>query len=374
MKILFFTETLFCGGKERRLLELIQYLKKNTDHSITLIITERLIHYEYVFELGIPVEVIERKYSKYDPRLFFKFYKSCLNFKPDIIHAWGRMTTFYAIPSKWILKVPLISSMISDARKDFKNFSLSFLFFKADILFADIILSNSKAGLAAYKIDTQKARVIWNGVNPDRFQQKFDTEKTKKDLGISDGFIVIMVAAFTSYKDYDLFLDVAKGMGKLRNDVSFIGVGDGPNLDLIRQRVDRESLTNVFLTGRKNEVESLIAASDIGLLCTYSEGISNSIIEYMALGKPVISTDLVGGSREIIIEGVTGYCTERNSEKLNALLNHLLNNPELRASMGAKGKERIYSYFSIDGMGNDFNTLYHEVIAKNQIKNRKITN
>ena len=330
---------------------------------MALVITEPAIHYDYVNELGIPVEIIERKFFKYDPRLFRKFYRYSSRFRPDIIHAWGRMTTFYAIPTKLLLKVPLISGMISDARRDFNRASLSYLFFKTDILFADIILSNSNAGLAAYKIKTPRARVIWNGANPERFQQKFDTEKTKKELGISNGLIVIMVAAFTNYKDYNLFLDVAKEIGRLRNDVTFLGVGDGPNLDTIRRRTDNESLTNILLPGSSNDVESLIAASDIGILCTYSEGISNSIIEYMALGKPVISTDLVGGSREIIIEGVTGYCTERNVGKLTALLNHLLDNPELRTSMGIKGMERIHSHFSIDQMGLNFNTVYAEVLG-----------
>lgn len=99
-------------------------------------------------------------------------------------------------------------------------------------------------------------------------------------------------------------------------------------------------------------------------LTTFTKGISNSIIEYMSLGKPVISTDINGGSREIIIEGETGYCTERNTEKVVAAINFLLNNEKLRESMGNKGRERINSHFSIDKFGNEFDIVYKEVLAR----------
>jgi glycosyltransferase involved in cell wall biosynthesis len=364
MKILFFTESLTCGGKERRILELIQYLKQNTDYDISLVITEEVIHYDYVYELGIPIIIIKRKFIKYDPTPFVKFYRYCAHFKPDIIHAWGRMTTFYSIPSKLIRRIPLISSMIADAQRDYKFISFDKIFFSSSIYFSDIILANSKAGLKAHKVNKPKARVIWNGVNLGRFQQKYDIKKVKEELGVKTEFMLVMVAAFSLLKDWDLFVNVAKEVGKIRDDVTFIGVGEGLERKRIQQRIKDEQITNVLLTGNQKDVERIIAASDIGLLCTYSEGISNSIIECMALGKPVISTDIVGGSKEIIVEGETGYCVERNTDKIVVLVNKILNDNELRISMGSKGKDRITSHFSIKRMGEEFQQIYNEVLSK----------
>jgi len=153
MKILFFTETLFFGGKERRLLELIYFLKKTTKHEIVLALTEDQIHYKYVYELDIPIVIIKRKWTKYDPIPFIRFYKFCREFKPDIIHSWGRLTTFYSIPSKILGRIPLVSSMIADSNRGYGPFTLKYFSLKADILFANIILSNSRAGLKAYGID-----------------------------------------------------------------------------------------------------------------------------------------------------------------------------------------------------------------------------
>ena len=175
------------------------------------------------------------------------------------------------------------------------------------------------------------------------------------------------MASFSSFKDYDLFIDIAKKILKLRSDITFVGVGDGSEWNRIKQRITAESITNVILAGKQKEVEHIVAASDIGILCTNSEGMSNSIIEYMALGKPVISTDLAGGSKELIVEGETGYCSERNDEKVIDLINKLLGNSDLRVSMGNRGRERIYSQFSIIRMAKEFESLYEEVLTHKKI-------
>lgn len=364
MRILFFTDTLGFGGKERRLLELIKYLKQNTDHELALVITQNEICYEYVHDIGISITIIDRKFTKYDPFLLFKFYKCCRSFDPDVIHSWGIMTTFYAIFAKLLLRVPLISSMIADVYGNSGIFSLKSILFNIDFAFSDIILSNSIAGINAYKTNSPKTRVIKNGVHLERFNHNYHIENIRQELGIKTDFLIIMVGSFWISKDYDLFIDVAKAIRLIRKDVTFIAVGDGINLDRIQQRVDNEHVENVILAGRQKEVERIIAASDIGILCTYSEGISNAIIEYMALEKPVISTDLHGGSKEIIIEGETGYCTERNTNTIVRRINLLLDDSELRKSMGTKGKERIASHFSIERMGKDFENVYSEALTK----------
>jgi len=368
MRIIFFIESLRFGGKERRLLELIRYLKIYADSEIALVITEEEIHYSYVHELDVNLKVIQRKWLKKDPLLFIKFYRYCLSFNPDLIHCWGFMNTFYAIPSKVILRIPLVSSMITTSKKPFKLISFKSLFFNISCRFSDIILSNSKAGLRAFKINSPKAKVIYNGVQLERFEKKINTKEVRKELGIKNKFIVIMVATFSKLKDYDFFLEVAKRMKLIRDDVTFLAVGDGGEWIRIQQRILDEEIDNVCLTGRRLDVEALITASDIGVLFTnidlHGEGISNSIIEYMALGKPVITTDIFGGSSEIISEGETGYCMDRDPEKITAKINSLLNNESLRISMGQKGKEHIKSNFSIDKMGKQHEIVYRELLEK----------
>lgn len=340
-------------------MELIHYLKQDTDYELAMVLTESRVHFEMIHELKVPVKIIRRKGLKRDPRVFREFSKFCHDFKPDVIHTWGFMTTFYAIPAKLRLKIPLISSMITVARREFSVLSLNNLFFKISCRFSDAIISNSKAGLHAFNVSSNKAKVIYNGVRLERFQQVFNSKEIRDSLGIKTTFIVVMVATFSRFKDYDLFLNVAREIYKSRKDITFLGVGGGPDLIRIKNRIDNENIENVVLTGRRSDIEQIIAASDIGLLCTFSEGISNSIIEYMALGKPVIVTDLNGGSKELVINGETGFCTERDNFKVVDLINKLIEDHDLRNLMGNRGKERIMRGFSIKRMGEEFVDLYH---------------
>jgi glycosyltransferase involved in cell wall biosynthesis len=123
------------------------------------------------------------------------------------------MTTFYAIPTKLIKGIPLLSNLISDAMGSHK-ITMSSMFFRADILFSNVILSNSRAGLAAYRLNTPKARVIWNGVHLERFNVTHNVDEVRKEFEIKTTFMLVMVAAFSSMKDYDLFLDIAKRISK----------------------------------------------------------------------------------------------------------------------------------------------------------------
>lgn len=364
MKILFFLESLQSGGKERRSVELIRYLlSQQGKYEMELVLTEEEIHYEEIFETGIRINILERKNLKYDPALFVKFLRICRNFKPDLIHCFGKMTTFYAIPSKLALSIPLVSSLIADSKKSYNWFSPYSFLLNTNVFFSDVVLANSNAGLKAYNLNSGKARVIYNGVRLSRFLPAYDISSIREELGIMTKFVVVMVAGFSVFKDYDLFVDVAREMLRRRTDVTFLAVGDGTEYKRIKRRIDEEGVGNIILTGRQNFVERIVASADIGLLCTKAEGISNSIIEYMALGKPVIVTDVYGGSTELVSDGITGFCTERSTSAVSDLIDKLLDDPVLRENMGRKGKERIMGSFSIKRMGEEFKTLYDEVLA-----------
>jgi glycosyltransferase involved in cell wall biosynthesis len=123
----------------------------------------------------------------------------------------------------------------------------------------------------------------------------------------------------------------------------------------------------IIFTGIRNDVESIVTIFDIGILLTdlekHGEGISNSIMEYMALGKPVIATD-GGGTKELVIDGETGFLIPQKSPKLLAeKIDYLLNNEPLRKRLGTKGKERIQKEFSLDKMVSEHIKLYEELLT-----------
>lgn len=370
IKILFFVESLCSGGKERRLVELIKYLMKHSNYELRLVLTKPEIHYSSIYELDIKIDVIERFSFKKDPSLFFRFYRITKTFDPNIIHTWGVMTTFYAIPTKVLLAKPLLGNLIADAPLSKPTpFSLSYIFRQISYWSADQIIGNSMAGFRTHGLARgPKNLLIYNGVHLERFQISSEKEKIKNQLSIHSQYIVIMVASATGKKDYDLFLDVAKELSKYRNDVTFLGVGDGPDLSRIKRRAQTECIRNLKLIGNQKMIEPLVNIADIGVLFTYSEGISNSIIEYMALGKPVITNDIHGASIEIIEHEKSGYVIAKSVRNITDKIIELLENQSLRKRLGEHGKRIVINKFNIDKMGNAYMQLYEKFASSTEYR------
>lgn len=369
MKILFFLESLRSGGKERRLLELISYIKNTTDFEMHIVLTESDIHYRFVYELGIPITIMNRWFIKKDPSIFFRFMNTCLKFKPDVIHSWAHMTTFYAIPASIILNIPLISSEITDATSAEIRVTYQKLIWSFNRKFIKQIISNSHAGLQAYNVPPSEGLVIHNGVRLERFQNLPPSESIRARHGITTKYVVAMVASFEYNKDFKTFIQLARRIESIRNDVTFLAVGGGTDLNTLINEVKNNGPSSVLFTGRLNNVEELINICDFGYLLTnklaHAEGIPNSIMEFMALKKPIIATN-AGGTKELVTEEVTGYLTDNNElDYLIEKTNFLLNNEMLRVKMGEMGYQTIIDEFSLERMGKSFIKVYSDFRIKN---------
>lgn len=352
MKILYFIESLGPGGKERRLVELICALVKNKDIICEIVLTRNEIHYQKILESGIKIHVLERKVKK-DPSIFWKFYSIAKKFKPDVIHVWGNMVATYAIPAKLILKIPLINNQITDAPLEPQKK----LNFKLNFFFSDKIIANTAIGLGKYNVEPKKSFVIYNGFDFDRIANLEPPEIIRKKFNIPSGFVVGMVATFSKSKDYNTFINASILVLKKRKDVCFLCVGSGNSIEF-ENMVPSEYKNNILFLGTQNNVEAIMNACDIGVLASFGEGISNSLLEFMALGKPVIATNL-GGTPELIRDGYNGYLIEKsNPEVLAGRVIHLLNNKETVTRMSDQNKITIKEKFGIHKMESEFVKLY----------------
>src|SRR5438876_8916005 len=102
----------------------------------------------------------------------------------------------------------------------------------------------------------------------------------------------------------------------------------------------------------------MVKTFTVGVLSTFTEGISNSVMEYMALKKPVVATD-GGGTRELVVEGETGFLVPPGKpEALAAKIEYLLDNPDDARRMGEAGAARLRCEFSIARMIEKTVNLY----------------
>ncbi len=288
MRILFFIDSLRSGGKERRITELMKVLKLRNDIQFELIVMGKDIHYKEVFELEIPIHYLIRK-TKKDFSIFNKLYKICKVFVPDIIHSWDSMTAVYALPVCKLLKIKFINGLVTDAPLNQNIFNVSWLRARLTFPFSNVIIGNSKAGLKAYNAPKKRSYCIYNGFNFNRINV-IDHESTiRKQLEIKTKYIIGMVASFTDNKDYKTYFDAAQRVLKTRNDITFLVIGSDTDSPLAKDFVNKSFINNFRFLGKKSGIESFINSMDVCVLATFSEGISNSIMEYMALAKPVIA-------------------------------------------------------------------------------------
>ena len=372
MKVFMVIDALGKGGKERRMLELIKGLVQDNEYQIMLVSLTDIIEYDIVYKLPIEFEVIKRR-SRKDPQVAFKLYRIIKEFNPDIIHSWGSMASIFLLPAIWLTKKIFLNGIIADAPKDMGIFDGLYFRTKMSNVFADRIISNSKAGIKSYKSPINKTTCIYNGIDINRFSN-LPAVQTMKDIFFPEAskdkemFIAGMVAAFEERKDYDTLIRAALTLVKQNEKINFLLVGNGADFSRIKALVPIDLQHRIVFAGKRSDVEAIINMFDVGILLTNSsihgEGISNSILEYMALGKPVIATR-GGGTDEAILDNETGYLigNGRDDQLVNKIM-LLMESGELRAGLGRRGRQLISEQFNLVNMTNQYIQVYKRLLIE----------
>jgi len=360
IKILFFVDGLGAGGKERRLVELMKALRLNPAVEFELVLMSHNIHYDVVNKLDIRIHYLIRK-TKKDFTVLPKLFKLCKIIKPDIIHCWDGMTAVYSVPVCKMLKISLVNGMVSNTPTQWNILNKNWIRAKITFPFSDYIVGNSKAGVEAYKAPAKNSLVIQNGFNFNRIKNIDVSKELLKSIAVDSKLVVGMVASFAKAKDYKTFMLAANLILDKRSDITFLAIGYNTESPELRKLIAKDRIRHFRFLGTKSDIESYISVMDICVLSTFTEGISNSILEYMALGKPVVATD-GGGTSELLADKITGYLVNvSDPEDLRNKLMLLIDNKSLRIQMGEAGKQRILKEFSIEIMLNKYMSLYSKI-------------
>ena len=206
-------------------------------------------------------------------------------------------------------------------------------------------------------------RVIRSGVSFGEFvAARGSGAAGREELGVAPSAkIVGSVMRFCPEKAPQLFVEVAEKVLAARQDVVFVMVGDGPLFRETRALIDDLGLSDRFvLPGSRKDIASLIPAFDVFLITSRTEGLPRTLLESLAAGVPVVSTD-VGGVGELLREGRNGIlCAEGDTTALAGGVLRLLEDPAL----GARLLERVdddIEPFSAERMVEDLFRLYTDV-------------
>ena len=357
IKILYLIGSFGVGGKERQLAELIKGLPKNR-YSISFIVKNIDAYYLHSIENQIDYfySLDEKRFGL---RSLLKIYRKIKIIKPDIIHSLSSLSTIQVIIIKLFINHKIIDGSIQDSTKPSYITRIIRLIIK---LFSDRIIANSNAGLNCYKVPDRIGTFVHNGFDFNRINELEPIENIKSKFNISSPKLVGMVARIDWQKDYPTFIKAALTLLQNRTDICFIIVGDGKDKKKIQSMIPSDHENKFIFTGRQSSVESIINCFNVAVLSTFTEGISNAVMEYMALKKPVIVTD-GGGTSELVIDGVTGYLVKEGdvnqmAEKILFLLDH----NDICLRMGIEGEKRITEDFNLRKMIDGFQDEYEKIL------------
>jgi len=211
-------------------------------------------------------------------------------------------------------------------------------------------------------------RVLYNGVDAREFRpQPQVREAVRRQLSLpADALVLGSVGRMVPLKDFLTLLKAARNLAPEVSNLHVVLVGSGPELDTLRNYVaDCQELSRrVLFAGTLDYVADVLNAMDIFVLPTLIEGMSNTLLEAMAVGLPVVATR-VGGNPEVVSEGACGYLfTPQDVSGLTCLLRTLLRDEHLRREFGSAARQRALQEFSLEAMVGRYSNLYLDLASR----------
>ena len=311
---------------------------------------------------AVPVHELHRRRGN-DPWLVRDLYRLFRCERPHIVHthAWG--TLVEGLVSARLARVPVVihGEHGTLQLKPHQRVAQRWAWRAVDQVLS---VSSRLAERLARDVDFQVGRVrtLRNGVDLARFS-RIDRGEARRAIGVEgDEPALVAVGRLVTVKDHATLLEAVQRLDREGMSPLLLVAGDGPLAEPLRLRAAALGIGDrVRWLGHRSDVESVLAAGDVFVLSSVSEGMSNTILEAMAAGLPVVATR-VGGADEMVVDGETGWpVPPEEPDAMAGALASLLRDADLRRRMGAAGRARARAEFSLEAMVARYEMLYLEL-------------
>lgn len=365
----YFIGSMDIGGTEKHVLHLINSLSKEK-FKIEL----HLLYREgnLVNEVSKRIKIFTPKF-KFNSRLkhFVNFFSSYLRIKksnPDIIHCFLPHAYLFGGLIGLIHKKKVIMS-----RRSLNTYQDNYKFLPIKKIEgflhkrSKLILANSSAvgkQLVQEGVDRKKLKILYNGIIPHVRLKNQTIKKLRSRLNLSSNhFIFLVVANLIPYKNHHMILnavEILKNKTKRQFKVIFIGSGNKKYEQSIKTSILEKDLVNIVIMVKKSkEIFNFFKIADVGISSSNEEGFSNSILEFMSFGIPIIATD-VGGNPEIIND-TNGFLVKKNHHyQLYEKMKIFMEKPKVLKKLSSKAKQDSRNY-NFRKMIKEYTKIYTEV-------------
>ena len=317
-------------------------------------------------EAGIETTVIGKRW-RVDPLAFYRLKKHIARVRPDLVHTWIFAANSYGRAAALACgaKCLVAGERCVDPWKGWTELAVDRRLARRTTRIV-AVSRGVKDFYVGHGLPADKIEVIPNGVAPS-VPQEVDRQQLLAELGLADDCRLIgVIGRLWPQKRIKDAIWAADLLKRIRDDVHLLVVGDGPHRDRLRKFRDQCELRDkVHFLGHRDDVPRLLAHLDLLWSTSAYEGQSNSIMEAMAAGVPVMATN-IPGTDELVVHGETGYLVPKGKPSRAALAAHtdpVLDDPDLARRLGQAARRRMLDEFSIERMVERYTDLYRELLA-----------
>ena len=358
-------------GAEKVILTLLEELQRSEYPGILGCIrekkTEKVEIAEQATKSGIPTCYFTMKRGL-NPFGIYEILKFVKEKHISLVHSHGYKTNIF-LGILFFRHFPVISTVHGWLKSgtDCKGRLYEFLDSKA-LKRLDILVAVSEAvkeDLIKRGISRGKIITIYNGMKAESFQHVFDDlEMRRRYFLTKNDFVIGTAGRLSDEKGHAYLIRAIPDLVKEIKNIKLIIAGDGPLKGELECLVEKLRVSSfVRFLGYEKEIERFLAAIDLFILPSLTEGLPISLLEAMACGRPVIGTK-IGGTKEVIEDSINGILIPpMNVKAISESIKSLYYDQESRKRMGWEGKRHVNLKFSSKAMTEGYGKLYREILS-----------
>ncbi len=312
---------------------------------------------------GIPVTILGKRW-KFDPQAYFELRKWLRHVQPDIIHTWLFAANAYGrlAAAAWSKAQVVVSERCVDTWKAGWQVWLD----RKLIRRTDRLVGNSASVVEFYHrlgVPAEKLVCIPNGIEVQP-SVLVDRAALLRELGWPvDAFVAGFIGRLADQKRVDDLIFAVETLRQTRPQLRLLIIGDGPRSERLQTFArDVGCWEHVKFLGHREDADRWLELMDVFCLASSFEGMSNSLMEAMAAGKPTVVSD-IPPNRELVIQGETGFLAPVGDRvAYMQFLKLLMDDRTLGPKLGNAGQQRMQQHFSVQCMIDRYIQLYDGLV------------
>lgn len=372
IKILYLTTSSNIGGVEQIILALVKDINRDQFHIEMCTLSPKGALHEELDKLNVKnysLGIIKKKWI-YIPIAFYRLYRLLRKENYDILNTWLFHASIMGVIVTKFVKISCIVESRQYADFMYKyNLKLKQVLDKISSHGVGHIIACSDAAketLINYeRVDPRKITVIYNGtsINKFRLQNIKQRQLIRDNLKVVDNIVLTFTAHLRPEKGHQYLLEAISKIKSQYPNIILLLIGEGVLRNELQEKTRQLNIEeNVRFLGYRADIPDLLSATDIYVHSSVNEGFGIAIIEAMAVGLPVVATN-VGGIPEIVINGVNGILVSpENPQALADAIKDLIDNPDKRKRLAEKARQHVEVTFTNNIMAKEYIGIYSKLV------------